>query len=159
MVNSTAEVFAMWNVIGPLVGVVIGALLTPWISWRWQHRQWSMDNKKQEYRDLLDGLFQASEEIIRARPQASVGINDELLLAVWRGRRVIRDRIFVARAIQRHGITEEWDVIGKLAVWEAGEEKMKIGERSWQYTANAIVILRNELDDKLRAVIQQDLGL
>ncbi|HXA76968.1 MAG TPA: hypothetical protein VNV41_07515 [Candidatus Acidoferrales bacterium] len=149
----------MWNVIGPLVGVVIGALLTPWISWRWQHRQWVMDNKKQEYRDLLDGLIQASEGIIRARPNASGELTTELLNAVWLGRRVIRDRIFVARTINSRGINEDWDVIGKLAVWEAGEEKMKIGERSWQYTVNAIVILRNELDEKLRAIIQQDLDL
>jgi hypothetical protein len=71
------EVFVMWNVIGPLVGVVIGALLTPWISWRWQHRQWVMDNKKQEYRDLLDGLIQASDEIIRARPTAPFVMFDQ----------------------------------------------------------------------------------
>jgi len=149
----------MWNVIGPLVGVVIGALLTPWISWRWQHRQWAVDNKKQEYRDLLDVLFQASEEIIEARPTAAAGVNPKLLNAVWRGRRVLSDRIFVARTIRKHGIPDDWDGIGRLAVWDTPEEKVRIGDRQWQYTPNAIVVLRNELDEKLRAVIQQDLEL
>jgi len=78
MMKFGAEVFAMWNAIGPLVGVVIGALLTPWVAWHWQRKQWMLDNKKQEYRDLLDGLLQASDEIIDARPSGSIGVSPKL---------------------------------------------------------------------------------
>lgn len=149
----------MWNAIGPLVGVVIGALLTPWIAWRWQHRQWSLDNRKQEYRDLLDGLFQASEEIIKARPNISAGVSQELMDAVWKGNRLVRDRIFVASAIRAARIPEDWETIVKLALWEPTEGKLQIKSREWAYTINGIVTLRNELDDKLHAVIQRDLEL
>ena len=149
----------MWNAIGPLVGVVIGALLTPWIAWRWQHRQWSLDNKKQEYRDLLDGLFQASEEIIKARPNISAGVSQELVSAVWKGNRLVRDRIFVASAIRGGGIPGDWETIVRLALWEPTEEKLPIKGAKWGYTINGIVILRNELDEKLHEIIQRDLKL
>jgi hypothetical protein len=149
----------VWNAIGPLVGVVIGALLTPWIAWRWQHRQWIFDNKKQEYRDLLDDLFQASEEIIKARPNISAGINQDLLNAVWKGNRIVRDRIFVASAIRAGGIPTDWETIVRLAIWEPTEEKLHIGGGQRAYTINGIVTLRNALDEKLLAIAQRDLKL
>jgi membrane protein YqaA with SNARE-associated domain len=46
--------FATCGAIGSLVGVVIGHLLTR----SWQHKQWLLDNKKQEYRELLSNLFE-----------------------------------------------------------------------------------------------------
>jgi hypothetical protein len=149
----------MWNVIGPLLGVVIGALLTPWIAWRWQHRQWALDNKKQEYRDLLDGLFQASEEIIAARPNVSAGVNPQLLSAVWKGNRLVRGLIFVAQPIREAGIEEDWKTITRLALWEPPEDRPHIKGKEWAYTINAVVMLRNELDEKLQAIIRRDLQL
>jgi hypothetical protein len=53
---------------------LLGVLLGGWIAWRYQHRQWILENKKKEYREILDGLFQASEEIIKARPNISADV-------------------------------------------------------------------------------------
>jgi hypothetical protein len=44
--------YRVWAVVGPLVGVALGAWLTAW----WQRRKWIIDNKVTEYRGLLDAL-------------------------------------------------------------------------------------------------------
>jgi hypothetical protein len=43
---------AIWAVIGPFLGVLVGA----WLTARWQRKQWILDNKKAEYRQLLDAV-------------------------------------------------------------------------------------------------------
>jgi len=53
----------IWSVVGPLVGVVIGALLTPFAAWHWQRKQLEAENKKDEYRSLLDVLGTCVQEI------------------------------------------------------------------------------------------------
>jgi hypothetical protein len=138
---------------------LLGVLFGGWITWRYQHKQWVMENKKQEYRDLIDGLCQASEEIIKARQNIDVGVNQELLNAVWKGMRVVRNRIFVAREIREGGIEEDWDTIRRLALWEPNEDKLPIKGGRWGYTTNGVVILRNELDEKLLAIARRDLKL
>lgn len=39
-----------------LLGVLVGAAVSTYLTSRWQHRQWVMDNKKAEYRAVLDLL-------------------------------------------------------------------------------------------------------
>ena len=138
-----------------LVGVLLGA----WIAWRYQHRQWILENKKQEYRELLNGLYEASEAIIAARPNISAGVTNALLSALWKGSRLFHDRIFVARAIREARLLEDWESIRRLALWEPPEEEPEIKGRKTKYTINQIVILRNDLDEKLRAIVQRDLNL
>src|SRR5713226_4251307 len=53
-------VMTIWAAVGPLLGVALGSYL----STRTQRRHWVMDNKKQEYRELLtirDRIFVAGE--------------------------------------------------------------------------------------------------
>jgi hypothetical protein len=138
-----------------LLGVLFGA----WVTWRYQHKQWVLENKKQEYRDLIDVLFQASEEIIRARPNIGAGLNQDLLNAIWKGMRIVRNRIFVAREIREGEVEEDWDKIRRLALWEPSEERVAVKGAKWAYTTNGVVILRNELDEKLLAIARRDLGL
>jgi hypothetical protein len=38
----------VWGVVGPLVGVVIGA----WLAHSWQHKNQPLEGKKAEYLDL-----------------------------------------------------------------------------------------------------------
>jgi hypothetical protein len=149
----------IWNEIGPLVGVVIGAILAPWVGWRWQHRQWSLDNKKQEYRELLDGLFRATEEIVKARPNASTGWNEAVTSAAWSGTRLVKNRIFVARPLRNSGIPEDWEKIVNVAQWESIEPKIEVDGKQYSYTTGAIFLLRNNLEQKLLGIIQKDLGL
>jgi len=53
MTPSTAEgLKAVWASVGPLVGVLVGALLAR----SWDRRKWINENRKQEYRELLTTL-------------------------------------------------------------------------------------------------------
>lgn len=49
-----------WAVLGPLLGVFIGA----YIANRNQRKHWVAENKKQEYRELLSMLVEASSRMI-----------------------------------------------------------------------------------------------
>jgi hypothetical protein len=141
------------------VYALLGVLLGGWITRAIQHKQWVFENRKQEYRELLDGLFQASEEIIKARPNIGSGLNDALANAIWKGTRVVRSRIFIARLIRDEGIHEDWQTIVSLALWEPEEEKLKIKGKEYAYTTSAIIILRNDLEEKLLGIVQKDLSL
>ena len=121
--------------------------------------QWVLDNKRQEYRDLSDALFQATEEIIKERPNIAAGVSPALLEAVWKGQRSVRDRIFVAREIQREGLDEDWDLICKLALWEPIEQKLVVKGTPRSYSINQIVELRKDLHEKLHALIRRDLRI
>jgi hypothetical protein len=50
------DFITLWTTLGPLIGVAIGALLTPFCTSRWQRKQWLLDGKKAEYRELLSVL-------------------------------------------------------------------------------------------------------
>jgi uncharacterized membrane-anchored protein YhcB (DUF1043 family) len=45
-------VYKVWAAIGPLIGVLVGA----WLTARWQRKRWIQDNKRAEYREVLDAL-------------------------------------------------------------------------------------------------------
>src|SRR5437899_7589534 len=49
-----------WASVGPLVGVIIGAMLTR----AWDRRKWINENRKQEYRELLTTLTSACTVLI-----------------------------------------------------------------------------------------------
>jgi hypothetical protein len=141
------------------VYALIGVALGGWITWYSQHRHWVLDNKKQEYRELIDGLFRATEEIVKARPNVSSGWNEGVINAAWSGTRLLQNRIFVARTILGSGVREDWQKIVNVAQWEPGEPEIDIGGKQYSYTPGAISLLRNALEQKLLAIVQRDLRL
>lgn len=50
----------VWLAVGPLIGVVVGALLTR----RIQRQQWVADSRKQEYRELMTALSHSATVLI-----------------------------------------------------------------------------------------------
>jgi hypothetical protein len=46
------NLYKIWAAVGPLIGVFIGS----WLAARWQQRHWVQDNKKVEYRTVLDAF-------------------------------------------------------------------------------------------------------
>jgi len=87
---------ACWAAIGPLVGISIGQYL----SKSWQREQWTLDNKKQEYRELLATITSSYGTIIRLQAPGAVRSADEekeLHGAQLDALAVLRDRLFIAR--------------------------------------------------------------
>ena len=159
----TAKNFGILQyVIGPLIGggiAICAALVSGWISKSNEHRQWIWDNKAREYKELLDGLFNCTERIIKARPTANREITDPLADAVWEGTRLTQNRLFTLQAIRSVGIDEDWQKISNISLWNPGELKIKVKDNKWGYTKGIIVILRKDLETKLLALTQKDLKL
>jgi hypothetical protein len=64
---SVGQVLAWLPLIGALsglLGVILGAFLTR----SWQRKQWLLDNKKAEYRELISILSQAAHYILNNSP-------------------------------------------------------------------------------------------
>jgi len=104
---SLTQIQAIWNVVGPLVGVFIGAYLTTHI----QRKQWLLDNKKQEYRELLSTLTRCFNEISEAHmPMVAFSPEDHRrhTAAVKESLAVIRDRIFIARDLEVMKLEDRW---------------------------------------------------
>lgn len=101
------SVQAIWSAVGPLIGVVLGAYL----SRRWQREQWLLDNRKQEYRELLTALTDAYMLMARfIRPMIALDSQTQRQLdqAERDSYRVIRDRIFIAVDMKSNDILRLW---------------------------------------------------
>ena len=152
-----ARFFSLFGSPMPAIYALLGVIIGGWISWRNQHRQWVKDNKAREYRELIDGLFTSTENILQARPNAESPITDPLADAVWNGTRLTQNRIFTLCAIKDAGVDEDWQKISNLALWNPGELKIKV-KGSELVTRTALSsILRKDLENKLSALAQRDL--
>jgi hypothetical protein len=113
MISSTETLKAIgeglktaWASVGPLVGVLIGALLARF----WDRRKWINENRKQEYRELLTTLTSACTALID-NAQAVVQTPTEQIFArdeYFKSLRVLQDRIFIANEIGKMNLFDRW---------------------------------------------------
>jgi len=129
-----------WGVVGPLVGVVIGA----WLSRSWQRKQWVLDSKKAEYRELIGALSRSIHIMARHQLYAGGMVSDEekkeCFDAYLAGVKSIEDRIFVDKKVRAAKIGEHWEKIdlgGSEMIW-----------KDW-----------NEIHDALVKLAHDDLGI
>jgi hypothetical protein len=64
---SVNQVLAWLPLIGALSGL-LGVTLGAYLTRSWQRKQWLLDNKKTEYRELLSVLSQAAHCILNNSP-------------------------------------------------------------------------------------------
>lgn len=62
----------LWAYIGPLVGIAFGH----WLSRSWQFKQWKLENRRQEYREVLSALAVAYTMMQRYIVEAKRGESD-----------------------------------------------------------------------------------
>ena len=111
----------IWSAVGPLLGICFGAYL----SRSWQRKQWTLAEKRTEYRELLSTLSRSVRTIINNSPGLwSGGLSmtsgeqeKQVMEADSEARSVIEDRIFVHDTVQREKILERWQLI-------AGEQRI-----------------------------------
>jgi adenosyl cobinamide kinase/adenosyl cobinamide phosphate guanylyltransferase len=95
-----------WASVGPLVGVIIGAMLTR----AWDRRKWINENRKQEYRELLMTLTSACTALID-NAQTLVQSSAEQISArdaYFNSLQVLQDRIFIANEIGKMNLFDRW---------------------------------------------------
>jgi len=100
----------VWAALGPLVGVLVGAYLAR----SWDQRRWLLDNRKEEYRELL-ALIEIASRYLQIQIRGHGGLNAinpdeqrELNAAKGDGGRIILSRIFVAERIHQGEIHLKW---------------------------------------------------
>lgn len=97
----------IWGAVGPLVGVLVGAFL----SVAGQRRQWLLDRKREEYRQLLDGISEATHKVVHEERGRKLlePIGETVKLSVRTVSFLIADRIFILTDAMRLDFLERWD--------------------------------------------------
>jgi hypothetical protein len=104
----------MWQTVVGLLGLgsLIATGLSHWLSTRAEREKWINDNKKLEWRELIDELDGSLEQMSYTFHQANVvAAGDDRnspMAGVIRGNRAIHGRIFIAGALKEHGLVERW---------------------------------------------------
>jgi len=100
-------VLGVWSALGPLVGILIGHRITK----EWQKKQWILENKKQEYREVIQALSTAQAPIIQCvAPGLIVGEEERRAryIAENKSYEVLGNRLFVAKELDELDIYDQW---------------------------------------------------
>ena len=98
-----------------LGGVVVGATLSFLFARSTQHAQWMLDNRRQEYRELLNSITAAYMAIAHIFETEALGTkpSPEMDLLARRAEidsfRTLRDRILIADEVELANALVEWD--------------------------------------------------
>src|SRR5580704_9350870 len=91
-----------------IAGVVIGTVLTYFLTNRSQRHQWSAENRKTEFRELLTAINEGYTSMLAlSASEPSVyepawkAWKERLLLAETNGARAIADRLFIADDVRQ----------------------------------------------------------
>jgi hypothetical protein len=108
-----------WRAIGPLVGVLVGG----WITSRNQRRHWFADNKRAEYRELLEQITKCMIESLELsrdphnRDQMA-RFHTGLVVATI----MIESRLFVSETLRKLKISNRWMEV--CVAWTSPEETL-----------------------------------
>jgi hypothetical protein len=105
-----------------IVGVVsacIGVMLGQGLSAYREHSEWVKDQKRLEYRQLLDQLYETiifiSQNCFRPGCAAVIDESEKKLA------RVFADRIFIADQLKESGVLDDWTELKKVMCKPVGE--------------------------------------
>jgi len=106
---------SVWAIVGPLVGILLGS----WLTTRNQRRQWLLDNKRSEYRELLTTIADAGSKLLVFWGRNPVVASGEEQFMIGETARqsvdVIYNRLFIADEVKRLDVLKRWeDAIDKL---------------------------------------------
>jgi hypothetical protein len=134
--------------IGPLgVGSLVGTGLSLWFTARQHHKNWVNDNKKSEYRELLDTLYETVTVVSDNRPNlASINL-EPINSAVKKLARIFEDRIFTADSLRKAGAFQDWPALKRVIYFQPDLES-EIPREFWYSTHNLW-----EREDELRKKI------
>ena len=109
----------VWTAVGPLVGVLVGALL----AHSWERKRWEKENRKEECRELIKSISHAATLILNVAVGAGASQHDAHN-AYQDTVQVFHGRIFIAEDIEKTKIVDMW----AHAVGEFGAQKIDANE-------------------------------
>jgi hypothetical protein len=105
---------------------VVGHLLTR----SWQREQERLDNKKQEYRELMTAMADAYTQLLRLGSGVvadSREVQAEIDSARFNSHRAIHDRIYIAETIKKMRLFENWTA--ETTIFVKDQERIRFTER------------------------------
>ena len=143
------------------LGALLGSIVTHVLTMRGQHRVWINDNKKAEWRELIDGLNESIERMGYAFEHGVARVASDPLLnwvgALGAGNRVVRGRIFIADVIEKRGIVKAWDELMGYVL--SSDNPRTPGQHGGMPTLNGYNIKAIALQDQIIRVSREDLGI
>ncbi len=146
------------------VGGFVGNLVSSWLTSRSQKRNWEKDNKKQEWRELIDALREALRVMMEHHyvnysdadtltPAEDVRYREE---AIRKGYVALGDRIFIVKKLRDSGLSGMWDALN--------DEYRKLDARHPSFPEglnrfNSFVKQTHKFQDDLIQFSREDLGL
>jgi hypothetical protein len=94
------DVVKVWNAVGTLIVGVTGILLGAYLTARRQNRDWLLNNKRDEYRELLDVITKTSSVYTQMFwLQTSQSADDQRLVMASDARyvEIVRSRLFIRK--------------------------------------------------------------
>jgi hypothetical protein len=104
--NTVTLVVAVVGIAGTLGGVFLGQHMTQ----QWQRKQWTLDRRKEEWRELLSALAESLRVQMKVYPGRVLAPDEQraIVEAQSNSFRVIRDRIFIASDVAQLDIEIRW---------------------------------------------------
>ena len=145
--------------IGPLLSGVV-SIYVAWRVFRWQgekeHSSWVRDQKKAEYRELVDLLYDAITVVVRERPGLEFPKDIQLLdNAIQKLARVFADRIFIAKRLRESGVNEQWLEMKKMIYHDPDLHAET--PQNLHYSKTGLWLKETELRAKLIALANKDI--
>ncbi len=152
----------LWVTIGGSfsVGGLVGNLISFWLTSSLQRKNWIKDNKKQEWRELIDALIEALRVMMAHRyesytdnmmtPAEDARYREE---AIRKGYVAIGDRIFIVKKVRDCKLPEQWAALNDK--YEKVDESIPEGLDR----LNSFVKQSYKFQDDLIQFSREDLGL
>ena len=152
---------ALWGAIGPLVGIWIGHVL----SRSWQREQARLDNKKQEYKELMGAMAAAYTQMLRLGTgivARSNQVQEEIDSARYSSLSTIHDRIYIAERLREINLFENWTAETTI-FWNSqysGPDRLRFTERfmELQELVRTVAIEDSEAVGLIKRVIRRFRG-
>lgn len=145
----------MVSVVSLIVGLV-GVFLGQMLSRANEHYRWRLDQKRAEYRELVDLLYDAITVVGRERPGLELPKDPQLLdNAIQKLARVFADRIFIAKRLQESGANEKWEEMKKMIYYDP--DLHDVISKNLHYSRTGLETKEKELRAKLIALANRDI--
>jgi hypothetical protein len=142
---------AIVGLVAALLGVFLGQLL----SAVREHREWVNEQKRLEYRQLIDQLYETMTIVVGLRP----GLREEnmptISEAVSNLHRLLLDRLFIAEKLKNSGVIEDFLVLKKVILYEARFESET--PRELHYSTFNVMQRENQLREKILEIVTTDI--
>jgi hypothetical protein len=146
---------ASLSVISLIVGL-FGVFLGQMLSRANEHYRWRLDRKMEEYRDLIDLLYDAITVVEKERPGLELPKDPQLLNnKIQELARSFADRIFIADQLRKSGAYDQWSEMKNMIYYDP--ELRDMTPQNLRYSREGLRLKETELRAKLIDLAKRDI--